>query len=68
MIQIKCRGSKDSRKALQYDLSGTFFDKVKQSEDLLEEDVVLRAGLGPLIELIHQLDMAGEVVNGLHLL
>jgi hypothetical protein len=42
--------------------------EVRQSEDLLEEDVVLRAGLGPLIELIHQLDMAGEVVNGLHLL
>lgn len=41
--------------------------EVRQSEDLFEEDVVLGASLWPLVKLVHQLHMACEVVDGLHL-
>ena len=41
--------------------------ELRQPEDLLEEDVVLGAGLGPLVELVHKLHVALEVVNWLHL-
>jgi hypothetical protein len=42
--------------------------EVRQSEYLLEEDVVFGSGLGPLVELVHELNVTVEMVDGLHLL
>ena len=36
-------------------------------DSLLEEDIVLRAGLRPFVELVHELNVACEMINWLHL-
>jgi hypothetical protein len=41
--------------------------EVWQSENLLKENIVLRASLGPLVELVHYIDVTLEVINGFHL-
>ena len=41
--------------------------ELRQSEDLLEINVVLRASTWPLVELVHELDVVCEVVDWLHL-
>lgn len=41
--------------------------EVRQSEDLLEENVVLGAGLRPFVKLREKVHMVSEVIDGLHL-
>jgi hypothetical protein len=41
--------------------------EIWQSEDLLKEDVVLRASSGPFVKLVQKLNVVLEVIDRLHL-
>ena len=54
-------GISGSRRQSKHQLLGKFTPKIRHPENFLEEYVILGAGLGPLVELVHNRDVVGKV-------